>query len=171
MAKATFKCAECGKNIEVGGKGYNAQRAKQLAKYKSERGDICHECQRKEWEDANTKAVAESSEKGLPELTGSPKQIAWASSIRLHMFEDFDEFSKEVSDYKRIYDQFSEQAVTEIQDACHLILKELRDEVSAHWWIENKYRPAQTLVEERLNKRYQQLAPTAYIEMQALRKA
>ena len=83
MAKATFPCAKCGERITVGGQGYNRQRADSLAAYKQKRGDICSDCQSLEWQEENEKAVAASAALGLAELTGTPKQVAWACKIRL----------------------------------------------------------------------------------------
>lgn len=73
----TFSCGHTGE-IEVFGK--NDEREKTI--WKAEHFWICPNCREKEKEEKNQQAAARNQQAGLPPLTGSPKQIAWAETIR-----------------------------------------------------------------------------------------
>lgn len=82
MAKATYKCPECGATITV--TGHNRNEADRKAAYMEAQGYTCFSCKcKQEHEEAEKKA----GEMGLPALEGSPKQIAWAESIRMKFLE------------------------------------------------------------------------------------
>ena len=84
MAKydVRFSCGHTA-TIELFGKEKDRQR--KIAWY--EENGLCPDCYRKQQEEekkaAAEKAAAEASSLGLPELIGSPKQIAWADKIRV----------------------------------------------------------------------------------------
>ena len=82
MAKATYKCPECGATITV--TGHNRNEADRKAAYMEGQGYVCFSCKCKQENEAAEKKAAEMS---LPALEGSPKQIAWAESIRMKFLE------------------------------------------------------------------------------------
>lgn len=58
---------------------------------------------------------------GLPYLTGSPRQVAWANSIRLKMITRLEEIAH---DSRSLRDR--------------RLLEQWREETSAAWWIANR---------------------------------
>ncbi len=80
MAKATFNCAECGASVTIVGR--NRSEADRKAKWHEAQGHICQECENKRRAEENDKAALANKELGLPALTGSEKQTAWAETIR-----------------------------------------------------------------------------------------
>lgn len=83
MAKASFNCAECGTSVTI--VGSNRKEADRKAEWHEAQGHICPECEGKHRAEENAKAAQANRELGLPELTGSEKQIAWAETIRKDM--------------------------------------------------------------------------------------
>jgi hypothetical protein len=167
MAKATYPCPKCGTTITIGGKSYNRQRADRYAAYLQERGDICDQCQRDEWQRENEKAVASSTAAGLPTLSGSEKQIAWASKIRLQMLPEIEKAVAKIDAIRPYEDPLTDAAYAEIADAIALIASEMRSETDARWWIDNRNAAARYLIEQQWAKRAQYLAPTAWAEARA----
>lgn len=60
---------------------------------------LCPECWAKKLaedrERQNAEATAKAAEMGLPELTGTPKQVAWANTLRQRLIDKFDEEFKD----------------------------------------------------------------------------
>ena len=88
MAKATAQCTckTCGKVYTATKICQNRADADSWEQWATEHYDECPECykarQQAERETANEKAAQESRAVGWPELSGSPKQVAWATTIR-----------------------------------------------------------------------------------------
>lgn len=80
-------------------------------------GQPCRECQLKQ---STEYAMAAASEMGLPDLSGSPKQIEWAVRIRNDIVKQFESFRN-----------ISNEASTKFD----LLLSE---STSAKWWIDNR---------------------------------
>ncbi len=74
---------------------YTATSAKQSKEYWRERADtefgLCSDCYKKEQEEKRQQAMEEA---GLPEITGSEKQIAWAEKIRFEKYESLQPLPK-----------------------------------------------------------------------------
>ena len=87
----------------------------------------CWECVKAE---ATAKAKSEAEAKGLPALAGSPKQIAWAETIRAEIIEDLERSI----------------AGAVLSDAGKEAIAMLRGVAGAKWWIDNRARPAMDLV-------------------------
>lgn len=93
MAKAiaTCTCKTCGAKFEKITTKTNTREASRWEKWASEYFDECEECYKariaQEHEAANAAAVEAANENGWPELTGTPKQIAWANTIRAAYIE------------------------------------------------------------------------------------
>lgn len=90
---------------------------------------LCGECYRKLLDDRNKKALKEAREMGLPELTGTKKQIGWAESIRLDTIERFNNIIRE----ERVIENKKEMN-TAIEVFDHI----LGTKGSARWWIDNR---------------------------------
>lgn len=64
-----------------------------IAQLEKESCPMCYEKERKEKiEKENKEAQEETQKRNLPQLTGSEKQIAWATTIRIHTLEYVEEF-------------------------------------------------------------------------------
>lgn len=177
MAYADFDCAKCGTSIRVGGQGYNRNKADSYARYCAGRGDVCESCRKADFAARNAAAVAASEQAGLPALTGSDKQVAWAASIRLQALPAID---KAATDFAARIDELlgdagrSAAAMQEMRDAIALLAAELRQQTSANWWIDKKPTHPQLveqLIRDELNRRIPTLAPTAHAEAVAARAA
>lgn len=83
MAKAQFHCAECGDLVTIVGR--NRSDADRKAKWHEAEGHLCDECEAKRLAEENAVAAAQNADAGLPALSGSDKQVAWAESIRQSM--------------------------------------------------------------------------------------
>lgn len=96
---------------------------------------LCYDCYQAEREKENAKAAADAVEIGLPELTGSEKQIGWAGTIRLGAVERFDAFLVRLKeDGER-----AEQDVSEQVDLAREIMEHiLATRIQASWWIDNR---------------------------------
>lgn len=118
MAKYTITHT-CGHQVEVQLFGKYADREKQIARMESCK---CPECLKAE---TNAKAAQANENRGLAELTGSEKQIAWAETIRSRAYECLDELV-----------QFC------VNDQGHVIIKawraKLDEQQTAAWWIDNR---------------------------------
>jgi hypothetical protein len=80
MAKANFKCADCGAPTPTSGR--NRADADRRARWEESKDSVCEDCTRKRNAAKSVQAAAENQMSGLPSLTGTPKQIAWAETIR-----------------------------------------------------------------------------------------
>lgn len=100
---------------------------------------LCPECWKKEMEEKreqeNREAAEKAKEMELPELTGTPKQVGWANTLRQRLIDQFDQLDE--SDFrtmKRRYDlEVDEETVREI---LHFILEK---RTSARYYIESRY--------------------------------
>ena len=85
-ARAICTCATCGEEFFYDKICRNRREADSFEAWAAQNLDECNGCRQKRIQrerDAENRAAAEKAEeRNLPELTGSPKQIAWANSIR-----------------------------------------------------------------------------------------
>jgi hypothetical protein len=92
--------------------------------------NLCEDCKQTARDKANQEAAEANSGNGLPELTGSEKQVNWAESIRAEKLADYDALIEQMDNAP---DGQSEQA-----DDARRILKDIRNETSAGWWIDER---------------------------------
>ena len=100
MAKASIKCTcpECGATHYYTAICYNRREANNWEQYHADEATtrLCPECYRKtaaarrqQEREAENAAAAETAGKlGLPALTGTEKQVAWATTIRQQAFDN-----------------------------------------------------------------------------------
>lgn len=115
MAKYTVTY-KCGHTAEVQLYGKYADREKKIAWYATIN---CPDCEASE-----QKEKAEAS--GLPQLTGSEKQIAWATKIRNNALDIINAANERNTEAKR-------QVLADFRD------KWLAIETSASYWIDHRY--------------------------------
>lgn len=87
---------------------------------------LCYDCYQTEREKENAKAAAEAAEIGLPELTGSEKQIGWAEKIRLDAVNQFN------GEFLRGTGESAKETFAEVMDYV------LQNRTAASWWIDNR---------------------------------
>ncbi|MCK7579282.1 MAG: hypothetical protein MZV65_28500 [Chromatiales bacterium] len=144
MARAYFSCHECGESVAV--YGSTRREADRLADWHASQEHLCAACRRAELERENQQAAEHNAAAGLPPLTGSDKQAAWAESIRARKLDTLDRARRgELSDLERISFvgtiDLSDPAVPALVDA-------LRGQTSASWWIDRRDRKTEVLLEE-----------------------
>lgn len=105
----------------------------------------CWEAERKrQFEEQNRKAAEEAKEYGLPELTGTEKQVAWANTLRQNWIAEAEKWiqhSEERLERKRFKENPEEaeklkKAITGMRAAMEA---RLLAETSARFWIDNRY--------------------------------
>ncbi|KHF33405.1 hypothetical protein CM49_04353 [Paenibacillus sp. P1XP2] len=80
----TYACGHDGR-VQVFGKGKDRE-----WKATAEFSKLCPDCYKTKLEEENALQAEKAAEMELPELIGSEKQIAWATTIRNRMIEEFD---------------------------------------------------------------------------------
>lgn len=135
MAKATAicRCATCGKEFEYVAYKNNSSAARDFEKWAAENIDECPECREKriaaEREEQNRISAEAAQTKGWPELTGTEKQVAWATSIR----------EKEIGDAA---EECTRRLKTRHPEAYKIAMAAIDKLVStrtkASWWIDNR---------------------------------
>lgn len=151
MAKASFTHS-CGHG------GYVVGRNRRDADYQANRlaQQECWECRKT----AETAAAAQSArEHGLPPLTGSPKQIAWAETIRQRVLARLAEAisglprEAEIASGLPRGQYLADDVAAEIGDAGALIESEIQAIAESKIWIERDFptdpRRLLDLIEER----------------------
>lgn len=124
MAIATVNCTcrKCGAEFTIRAKRTNRAAANDYVEWAAENIDLCPDCYRTEQREQRRAENAEKSEVfTLPELDGSPKQIAWANDLRLRF----------CADARRVCGD-NELMLRGVQ----LVIDSRR---SARWWIDNRY--------------------------------
>lgn len=173
MAKTTFKyiCGHDGSAI-----GRNRRDADYQA-FRLAQQD-CWECRKA----AETAAAAEAAQAhGLPALTGSPKQIAWAETIRHRVLA---RLAEAIADLPRTAEmaaslprgqRLPQDVVGEITDAAALVENEIHSITESKIWIEKNF-PAEARrlldeIEERhLAPGYETLCESGAAAYQARRR-
>ena len=128
-ARAICKCATCGRTFEVIAYKNSSREARSFEEWAADHITECNDCAEKrraaKRAEENAKAASEAQENGWPELTGSEKQVAWATTIRQQ--------------------QISELAEKVKPEAAMVYSECINDLVQAHtsaaWWIDNKGYP------------------------------
>ncbi|MDX3025652.1 hypothetical protein [Streptomyces acidiscabies] len=104
--------------------GQRARKAAWLA------GQDCPDCssrsREREHQEANARAVAESASHGWPDLVGTPRQAAWAATIRSETVQE-------------MRDRLAAQCTPEAAGRAHAMwtAAALR-QTDASWWIEHR---------------------------------
>ena len=126
MAKYTITY-KCGHTAEVNLYGKLADREAKIAWYKT---IDCPECRAKA-------AANDAKDNGLAELTGSPKQVSWASDIRTEKLTDAEKFAPKV---------------TKNKDMFISAIDKMKNETSASWWIDRRNATIMDILKELLIK-------------------
>ena len=119
----------CGHTSRV--QGVNRTDADRYAARKSQ--ELCWDC--KKAEEAKAVAAANAVD-GLPALTGSDKQIAWAEALRRRQIADLTATIADIQTDEM--PQVPPELRPELVDACTIMLATIRAETSAHAIIERR---------------------------------
>lgn len=102
IARATCKCATCGKEFEKTTVKRNGKEADSWEKWAAKNFDECDECRQKRIQEEraaeNMNAAKAAEDLGLPKLDGSEKQVAWAETIRIQFIRMMDEGIQEAKE-------------------------------------------------------------------------
>lgn len=117
---------------------------------------LCPDCwkkQRQEKIDAeNSKFAAANAEAGLPPLTGTPKQIAWAETIRADMVNKMDaakarypEMQKQIlanpEKFQKTIAEITARGFESVEDSFEYAVKaidRIKQETAASWFINHR---------------------------------
>lgn len=143
MAKyeITFSCGHT-ETIQLVGK--ISERERKIEYFKNH--GLCSECleaeRKRQFEEQNRKAAEEAKELGLPELTGTEKQVAWANTLRKQWIE-------KVESEIRTWITDDESRDEEVRKALKRVVEEhLINTVDARWWIDNRNASIHRFLEE-----------------------
>lgn len=150
-------------------------------------GRLCSDCfqeeKQKQYADRSAQATESAKASGLPELTGSPKQIAWAETIRASFLASAFQYDiasalrdlKLVGAIKGDWDweiekrvEFTEIAIQEIADALVLLQDEPRAWTESRKWIDGRDYSGRQYVATQLEARLDTLCPTVAAEFSAV---
>ncbi len=137
MPMYKVKCERCGKEFKTLLTGKNSD-------WVAENGyHICQECKQKEIEQKAKEAAEKAKREGLPELSGSEKQIRWAEQIRQKLYEERDKTIEEVLKMipltileKLEFDSEAEEK--EWRGKIEEVLDEIFNKNQASYWIDRR---------------------------------
>ncbi len=122
---------------------------------------LCSECYRAEQDKLHAAQSAAAAEKaqavGLPQLTGSPKQIAWAEMIRATALLTIAEEEKFL--LSTISADLPPEIQQEVRDALVLISSVPREQTEARWWIDRREPGFSRFLSTQLRERVDSLCP------------
>ncbi|MEX0746179.1 MAG: hypothetical protein WD118_11305 [Phycisphaeraceae bacterium] len=161
MTKTTRTCPACNE-ATLTFTARNRKEVERYADYKIDNGNVCDACLVRQREEENAKAAAANAEAGLPDLKGTPKQVAWAETIRAELLGIADNLTHAVNlmrdgdldgareafrivpmtwrpndlDFATLgIDTKDSASIAEATlAACHV----LREPQDAGWWIDNR---------------------------------
>ena len=139
MAKAiaTCTCKRCGKKFDKSTIKRNCREANSWVEWAEKNITVCDECLYAERKTEAADISRRAASAGLPELTGSEKQITWAQQIRYDFAEVVARFWQDVEDGK-CGDTTSEQAMASIKRTKNVLNYIFTSKTSASWWIDNR---------------------------------
>lgn len=141
MAISTYPCPKCGAKIDVVGR--NRADADRRCKREAAEGRVCYDCFKAEQAEERAAKSAAAAQIAvadhLPSLEGTPKQIAFAETVRRESLDGFPAASDVLVEHLRARglpdDQFA-AAHGELLDAIALIKSEWSADGSAKFWLD-----------------------------------
>jgi len=126
---------------------------------------LCTECweieKQRKFDEANAKAAAEAAEYGLPDLTGTEKQVAWANTLRQNWISEAEKwivYSEGRLDRGRFKNHPEEAEQLKKGIAAMKVAMEARllEEASARFWIDNRHETVNGFLNEAGEKALQE---------------
>lgn len=134
MAMAQYTVThKCGHEVVHRLYGPSRQREWRLKKLAEE---LCPACEEAERAKRNAEAAARNREMGLPPLTGTEKQVAWAESIRARIMKELDD---ELAAGLAAGEQITEEG--------QMLIDTLMAQTEARWWIDARHFSIRSLME------------------------
>lgn len=138
-ASAVCTCKTCGETFTVSTFKTNRREADSWEKWAADHYDECDACRTKRIEAEraaeSAKAAAEAKDLGLPELNGTPKQVAWAERIRADFLREWGEWEVEAMERfkagRKAGRNITRDAFFETKDY-------ILGKTGASWWIDHK---------------------------------
>lgn len=124
IAKIELTCRCCGKTFTMRKECHNRAEADSFETWAKQNIDMCLKCRDEKLRSAELASVADSIDE-LPALTGSVKQISWASSIR----------ADRIIGFNKNFDKSGFEDPEAVETLWRLALQE---KTSAAWWIDNR---------------------------------
>ena len=124
MAWTDVECAKCGKTYSVQMYGKMKDREWKVSNWMGS----CEECLGLRRQEELEKAQETSKEMGLPDLTGTEKQIAWATKIRAELIANQERGYHRARNGYKLLSQQELEAVDWI----------IANKPSAGWWIDHR---------------------------------
>lgn len=115
---------------------YNAFRGQREWIEQRERQKLCPECRQREYEKENQENERLAQEMGLPELKGTPKQIAYGNTCRINLLKTFEQFEREIMDGLEKYR--GHERYPKLQEMCNTanaIMEYIPTITDAAWFI------------------------------------
>lgn len=117
--------------------------------------NLCPECEKlelqKKRDEANQKSMAVAVKLGLPALTGSEKQIAWATTIRNEQMECVNSLVKEREEFRV---KISDEILITIDEWKKAFENILETETTSKFWIDNR---EEYSMKKRINEKCKEL--------------
>jgi hypothetical protein len=149
----------------------------------------CLDCKRREDEEslaaANAEAAASNAEDGLPSLTGTEKQIAWAESIRKELLErcakgietieaNKAKVNSDPEEYAHVIDRLNQDGFSSFDEFVSLAaaaVERLKAEEKASWWIDNRGESVDVIVKKKAKELKAEAIDTAPCAVDAIAEA
>lgn len=144
MAKYEVTCPTCEETYTVNLTGPHRDREWRLENWDW----TCDECREKARQEENQKAAEANIAAGLPPLTGSEKQVAWAETIRKQKIATLDEAI-----------QHREMSARVDKDRFFASVESLKNKSEARWWIDNRDTHVDRLMKIEYDKTEKPLPP------------
>lgn len=125
-ARAICTCTHCGATFEVEAVKGNRRDADSWEAWAVEHYDTCPACELSIRREAAAETAKKAAEEGLPQLTGSEKQVMWALSLREAKLEEVSQYVAKT--------KFKPEDM-EIVNACAALVAQ---QTKASWWIDNR---------------------------------
>lgn len=148
MAKATWKCHTCDETMKCTGR--NRAEADRIADWHESQCHTCKDCQVKERNDQADKLMADSVEAGFPQLIGTESQQRWAVTIRADKLVSIDSAVSDISKDHALYGYLIQAADS------------LQNKSDAHWWIENRDKAVDQLLQSLAKQLADQAKPLSF---------
>lgn len=141
VARAECTCELCGNIFYKETKRQNRRLADDWEKWASENIKVCPDCEREIYEEEAEELAQKASANGLPKLRGSEKQITWAEHIRAELLESMEKSVEEARECVNGLDEGEEKdRCIKLLRIFEQILIQVRNETSAAWWIDKRFR-------------------------------
>lgn len=108
----------------------------------------CPECHNKAQQEK-----IDQSNAGLPELTGTEKQVIWARTIRANIMTDITREQNRIDEKIRNNDPAVDATkVSEYKEWCAKLTGWLHSQTAAAWWIDRRHQTWEAMVKEFIRK-------------------